>query len=32
VAHKPGEFVPIGEFVVASLIYRDIALAMLKVV
>ena len=32
VAHKPDEFVPIDEFVAASLIYRDLALAMLKVV
>ena len=29
VAHKPNEFVPINEFVDASLIYRDIALQML---
>lgn len=29
VAHKPDEFVPIAEMVAASLIYRDIALAML---
>jgi acetylornithine deacetylase/succinyl-diaminopimelate desuccinylase family protein len=29
-AHKPDEFVPIDEFVSASLVYRDIALAMLK--
>jgi succinyl-diaminopimelate desuccinylase len=29
VAHKPDEFVPINEFVDASLIYRDIALQML---
>jgi acetylornithine deacetylase/succinyl-diaminopimelate desuccinylase len=30
VAHKPDEFVPIDEFIAASLIYRDIALEMLK--
>jgi len=30
VAHKPDEFVPVDEFVVASLIYRDVALAMLN--
>lgn len=29
-AHKPDEFVPINEFVASSLIYRDIALDMLK--
>jgi acetylornithine deacetylase/succinyl-diaminopimelate desuccinylase len=29
VAHKPDEFVPIDEFIAASLIYRDIALQML---
>jgi len=29
-AHKPDEFVPIDEFVAASLIYRDVALEMLK--
>lgn len=29
VAHKPDEFVPVGEFVASSLIYRDVALAML---
>jgi succinyl-diaminopimelate desuccinylase len=29
-AHKPDEFVPIDEFVAASLIYRDVALDMLK--
>lgn len=29
-AHKPDEFVPIDEFVTASLIYRDVALDMLK--
>jgi acetylornithine deacetylase/succinyl-diaminopimelate desuccinylase family protein len=29
-AHKPDEFVPIDEFVSASLIYRDVALEMLK--
>jgi acetylornithine deacetylase/succinyl-diaminopimelate desuccinylase len=29
-AHKPDEYVPIDEFVTASLIYRDIALDMLK--
>ena len=29
VAHKPDEFVPIDEFVAASLIYRDVALSML---
>lgn len=30
VAHKPDEFVPIDEFIAASLIYRDIALQMLQ--
>ncbi|HET7889257.1 MAG TPA: M20 family metallopeptidase [Bradyrhizobium sp.] len=30
VAHKPNEFVPVDEFVTSSLIYRDVALAMLK--
>jgi len=30
VAHKPDEFVPTGEFITSSLIYRDVALAMLK--
>ena len=30
VAHKPDEFVPADEFVTSSLIYRDVALAMLK--
>ena len=30
VAHKPDEFVPEAEFVTSSLIYRDVALAMLK--
>lgn len=29
VAHKPDEFVPVDEFVSASLIYRDVAMAML---
>jgi acetylornithine deacetylase/succinyl-diaminopimelate desuccinylase family protein len=29
-AHKPNEFVPIDEFVTASLIYRDVAMDMLK--
>ena len=29
-AHKPDEYVPIDEFVAASLIYRDVALDMLK--
>jgi acetylornithine deacetylase/succinyl-diaminopimelate desuccinylase len=28
VAHKPDEFVPIDELVTASMIYRDLALAM----
>jgi acetylornithine deacetylase/succinyl-diaminopimelate desuccinylase len=31
VAHKPDEFVSIDEFIAASLIYRDVALEMLKV-
>lgn len=31
VAHKPDEYVPIDEFVAASLIYRDIALRLLGV-
>jgi acetylornithine deacetylase/succinyl-diaminopimelate desuccinylase family protein len=30
VAHKPDEFVPVDEFVAASLIYRDIAAQMMK--
>lgn len=30
-AHKPDEYVPVDEFVTASLIYRDVALDMLKV-
>jgi acetylornithine deacetylase/succinyl-diaminopimelate desuccinylase len=30
VAHKPDEFVPVDEFVVSSLIYRDVAKAMLR--
>ena len=30
VAHKPDEFVPVDEFVAASLIYRDVAKAMLQ--
>jgi acetylornithine deacetylase/succinyl-diaminopimelate desuccinylase len=30
VAHKPDEFVPIEEFLLASLIYRDIALTMMQ--
>src|SRR5690606_2526300 len=30
VAHKPDEFVPIDELAAASLIYRDIARAMLR--
>ena len=30
VAHKPDEFVPVDEFIAASLIYRDVALAMLR--
>jgi acetylornithine deacetylase/succinyl-diaminopimelate desuccinylase len=29
-AHKPDEYVPVDEFVTASLIYRDVALDMLK--
>jgi acetylornithine deacetylase/succinyl-diaminopimelate desuccinylase len=29
-AHKPDEFVPVEEFVTASLIYRDVARAMLR--
>lgn len=29
-AHKPDEYVPVDEFVAASLIYRDVALEMLK--
>ncbi len=29
-AHKPDEFVPVDEFVIASLIYRDVALEMLR--
>jgi acetylornithine deacetylase/succinyl-diaminopimelate desuccinylase-like protein len=29
-AHKPDEFVPVDELVAASLIYRDVALAMLR--
>jgi succinyl-diaminopimelate desuccinylase len=29
-AHKPNEYVPIDEFVMASLIYRDVAMDMLK--
>jgi acetylornithine deacetylase/succinyl-diaminopimelate desuccinylase len=29
-AHKPDEYVPIDEFVTASMIYRDVALDMLK--
>jgi acetylornithine deacetylase/succinyl-diaminopimelate desuccinylase len=28
-AHKPDEFVPVDEFIAASLIYRDIATTML---
>ena len=28
-AHKPDEYVPVDEFVAASLIYRDVALEML---
>lgn len=31
VAHKPDEFIPVEEFIAASLIYRDIALSMLPV-
>jgi acetylornithine deacetylase/succinyl-diaminopimelate desuccinylase family protein len=30
VAHKPDEFVPIDEFLASSLIYRDVAIEMLK--
>jgi succinyl-diaminopimelate desuccinylase len=30
VAHKPNEFVPIEEFLLSSLIYRDIALTMMQ--
>jgi acetylornithine deacetylase/succinyl-diaminopimelate desuccinylase family protein len=30
VAHKPDEFVPVDEFVTCSLIYRDVAKAMLR--
>jgi len=30
VAHKPDEFVPVDEFVAASLIYRDVAKTMLR--
>jgi acetylornithine deacetylase/succinyl-diaminopimelate desuccinylase len=30
VAHKPDEFVPVDELVAACLIYRDVALAMLR--
>lgn len=30
-AHKPDEYVPVDEFVTASMIYRDVALDMLKV-
>src|SRR6195256_6110713 len=30
VAHKPDEFVPVDEFVAASLIYHDVAKAMLR--
>jgi acetylornithine deacetylase/succinyl-diaminopimelate desuccinylase len=30
VAHKPDEFVPVDEFITSSLIYRDVAVAMLK--
>ncbi|MDA9507132.1 acetylornithine deacetylase [Bradyrhizobium sp. CCBAU 11386] len=30
VAHKPDEFVPVDEFITASLIYRDVAKAMLR--
>ena len=29
-AHKPDEFVPVDEFVASSLIYRDVAMQMLK--
>ena len=30
VAHKPDEFVPVDELVTASLIYRDVARAMMR--
>ena len=30
VAHRPDEFVPVDEFIAASLIYRDVALDMLR--
>lgn len=30
VAHKPDEFVPIDEFIASALIYRDVALEMLR--
>jgi acetylornithine deacetylase/succinyl-diaminopimelate desuccinylase family protein len=30
VAHKPDEFVPVDEFVTASLIYRDVAISVLR--
>src|SRR5262249_46279793 len=30
VAHKPDEFVPLDEFITASLIYRDVAKAMMR--
>ncbi len=30
VAHKPDEFVPIDEFIASSLIYRDVALRMMR--
>ncbi|MBB4314000.1 M20 family metallopeptidase [Roseospira marina] len=30
IAHKPNEYVPINEFVSASLIYRDVALRMMR--
>lgn len=29
-AHKPNEFLPVDEFVAASMVYRDVALQMLK--
>ena len=29
-AHKPDEFVPVGEFVAASRIYRDVVVQMLQ--
>jgi acetylornithine deacetylase/succinyl-diaminopimelate desuccinylase family protein len=29
VAHRPDEFVPVDEFIAASLVYRDVALALL---